>query len=120
MKIVLFPIVVMLAMVACGRPGEGKISGEDIPFDTIMWDTRKGDDYPYRKYMLKDITANYDWKGQPREAVRALLGPPDSGDSNVYVYRIELKRLNLLPLRLRALVFRMDSTGHVKAVRIYE
>ena len=112
-------LLVLVLLTACrhSSPNNGPANTR---FDARLWAVKEGDDYPYRKAMLQDVALPPRWRGLSTAEVMQQLGQPNKMDSAAMVYHVEQKRLGFFPLHLTALVFKLDSTGHVKSTHIFK
>ena len=124
MKIRIYIVLLSLCCLACNNSPEDKskkpeaVLSTDITFDQTKWNTKDGNDYPYRNKMLQDLRNSDTLRHLKKEEVIALLGQPDRMDKNYLFYRIAQKHIGLLPLHTKTLVIKLDKDRN--AIMIHE
>jgi hypothetical protein len=122
MKTKFMMLLVMLSCLACKKTAEetteeGKT---EIAFDKTKWQTKKGDDYPYRDKMVNDLVASDTLKTVKKEAIIALLGEPSREDNNYLFYTVSQERAGFWPLHTKTVVIKFLKDGTVEWVKIHE
>jgi hypothetical protein len=127
MEIKILILLLFLGCVACSNPkGEESVkmdsvvSNVEVPFDKNKWTDKKGEDYPHRDGMLKDLMENQKLKTMRGSEVLDLLGQPDRIDSSYFFYRVAQKRVGFVPLHTKTLVIKLAADSTVDWVKIHE
>ncbi|UOK41487.1 MULTISPECIES: hypothetical protein [Flavobacterium] len=126
MRIQLLALCFILSCLSCKNSDDGNLQEENqssektITFDKTKWNTKDGQDYPYRDKMLTDLRANDKLKKLNKSQVLALLGQPNREDKNYLFYTIAQERLGFFPLHTKTLVLRLSDKSMVEAVLIHE
>ena len=124
MKIKIYIVLLFLCCLACNNSPEDKsekseaVSSTDITFDQTKWNTKDGNDYPYRNKMLQDLRNSDTLRHLKKEEVIALLGQPDRMDKNYLFYRIAQEHIGLFPLHTKTLVIKLAKDKN--AIMIHE
>jgi hypothetical protein len=126
MEIKILILLLFLGCAACSNPkGEesvnmDSVSNVEVPFDKNKWADKKGEDYPHRDGMLKDLMENQNLKSMRGSEVLGLLGQPDRIDSSYFFYRVAQKRVGFVPLHTRTLVIKLAADSTVDWVKIHQ
>lgn len=124
MKTRIYIVLLSLCCLACNNNSVDKserpeaISSTDMTFNQTKWNTKDGNDYPYRDKMLEDLRSSDTLRHLKKEEVIALLGQPDRMDKNYLFYRIAQEHIGLLPLHTKTLVIKLAKDKN--AIMIHE
>ncbi len=101
------------------QPVKANPTTEQI-FDRQKWQTKNGDDYPYRSRMLDDLVKHRKLHGLNKSQILKMLGKPDRIDNNYLFYEIEQQRITIMPLHTKTMVIKLDKNGITEWVKIHE
>jgi len=121
----ILPLLFVLFITSCSDSKEDQLDNEsevkkEIEFDATKWKVNRGDDYPYRDAMLKDLMNNDSIRQLKRNQLLELLGEPSRMDSNYFFYRIEQTKMNFIPLHTKTLVILFSEDSTIKWMKIHE
>lgn len=92
----------------------------EIEFEKENWQIKVGNDYVYRKQMLKSVLYNDSLRTLKKNEIIALLNMPDKEVDNHLYYMIEQQRLGLWPLHTRTLVVKINDKEDVEWIKLHE
>jgi hypothetical protein len=124
MKIKIHIVLLSLCCLACNNSQEDKsgktevISSTDITFNQTKWNTKDGNDYPYRNKMLQDLQSSDTLRHLKKEEVISLLGQPDRIDKNYLFYKIAQEHIGILPFHTKTLFIKLAKDKN--AIMIHE
>ncbi|RZJ33412.1 MAG: DUF2809 domain-containing protein [Flavobacterium sp.] len=124
-KSVFFILMLALLQFSCNskeerpEPVKANPTTEQI-FDRQKWQTKNGDDYPYRSRMLDDLVKHRKLHGLNKSQILKMLGKPDRIDNNYLFYEIEQQRITIMPLHTKTMVIKLDKNGITEWVKIHE
>ncbi len=121
----ILPLLFVLFITSCSDSKEDQLDNEsevkkEIEFDATKWKVNRGDDYPYRDDMLKDLMNNDSIRQLKRDQLLDLLGEPGRIDSNYFFYRIDQTRMNFITLHAKTLVIHLSEDSTIKWMKIHE
>lgn len=119
MRKVFLIALVMSCMLSCKPEGgeEGKMS---TTFDADKWSIKKGQDYPYREQMYRDIAYNDTVRSLSKSEIMALLGEPDRIQEGHLYYQVSQTRIGFWPLHTRSLVIKITDDDSIEWIKIHE
>lgn len=113
-------LLTLLVLSSCREERKGFQDTEtETAFDAILWQTRQGEDYPYRDQMLNALFRTDTLKGMSPDLLETTLGAPDRSDGNFRFYRIAQRRAGVFPLHTKTLVIELAGDT-VRTVRLHE
>lgn len=118
MKLRFIFLLLFMTLGACTRVVE---VGGVIPFDKVKWQTKEGEAYPYRAFMLYDILKNDTLSNLHKDEILNLFGEPSyyREDKDYLHYTISKKKLGLWTLHTRTMVIKM-SADTVEWIKVHE
>ncbi len=125
MKICFKAILLLSLFLACKseeeKPIEVDQKGElEMVFDQNKWRVKKGDTYPFRDRMLKDVVYNDTIRSLNQLELTDLLGPPDRINENHLYYTIARKGLGAFTLNEKTMVVKIKEDNSIEWIKIHE
>ncbi len=90
------------------------------PFNQAQWQTKEGDNYPYREKMFHTVVYNDTIRSLNKEEILEVLGPADRSENNHYYYRISQTKLRDWPLHTTSMVIKFSEADSVVWIKIHE
>ena len=119
MKKIIFVLAFLSLFTGCNEDPEQQMAAQAV-FDEIKWKTRQGKDYPFRKDMLKDLMNNHGLRKLKRNEIIELLGEPTRIDTNYLFYRVEQKKIGLLPFHTTTMVIQLARDSTVNWIKVHK
>lgn len=92
----------------------------EISFDQEKWRLKKGEEYPFREQMLKDIVYNDTVRKLSKEELIALLGEPNKINEGHLYYRISQTKLGFWTLHTKTMVVKLSEDTNIEWIKIHE
>jgi hypothetical protein len=116
MKLRILMILLCWSGIAC----QNSAHENEIAFERAKWQTKTGDDYPYRNRMLVDLISSDTLKRLNKQQLVEMLGAPDRIDNNYLFYLVEQQRAQFFTLHTKNMVVKLSKDDTVEWVKIHE
>jgi hypothetical protein len=120
-KIIIICAMLLFCCLSCKKTEEAsteKASG--ILFDKTKWNTKEGENYPYRDKMIDNLISSDTIKKLNKDSILNLLGEPERIDNNHLFYIVAQERLQSWPLHTKTMVIKLKDDGTVDWVKTHE
>ncbi len=126
MKIIVCILFIFISCIACKSDREKQLENQkNTPdktqvFDKEKWQTKTGENYPYRDSMVNDILYNDTIRTLHRNQILELLGEPSYTRNGHLYYRITETRLGNWSVKTKTLVIKLLEDGSIVWIKLHE
>lgn len=98
---------------------EHKVNKTDSLFTQAKWNSKIGERYDHREFIVKDILYNDTIRKLNKNEIIKLLGNPNRINNNHYYYLISEKTVFFLTMSAKYLVFKFTDQDKIEWIKMH-